>query len=155
MSAIHQTCLSIIKSAQKWQLLLATVNENNWGQNFYCEYALKTFSEVYLVCHKDHAYLLYVGKHKQLRIMMSLQVNPLSYPAVCTECYKQLYVTRVLEILSTQKIRYSQVFFVSSCSLIQSLTKAIIYEQFYYINGYFRVQVTTMNIHSKCHTYQS
>ena len=37
--------------------------------------------------------------------------------------------------------------------LIQSLTKAIIFELFYYINGYFRVWLTSMNIHSKCRTY--
>ena len=37
--------------------------------------------------------------------------------------------------------------------VIQSLTKAIIFELFYYINGYFRVWLTSMNIHSKCHTY--
>ena len=36
---------------------------------------------------------------------------------------------------------------------IQSLTKAIIFELFHYINGYFRVQLTSMNIHSKCHDY--
>ena len=36
---------------------------------------------------------------------------------------------------------------------LQSLTKAIIFELFYYINGYFRVWLTSMNIHSKCHTY--
>ena len=38
-------------------------------------------------------------------------------------------------------------------SRIQSLTKAIIFELFYYINGYFGVGLTSMNIHSKCHAY--
>ena len=37
--------------------------------------------------------------------------------------------------------------------VVQSLTKAIIFELFYYINGYFMVWLTSMNIHSKCHTY--
>ena len=36
---------------------------------------------------------------------------------------------------------------------LQSLTIAIIFELFYYINGYFRVQLTSMNIHQKCHVY--
>ena len=36
---------------------------------------------------------------------------------------------------------------------IQSLTKAIIFELFYYINGYSRVYLTSMNIYSKCHAY--
>ena len=37
--------------------------------------------------------------------------------------------------------------------VLQSLTKAIIFELFYNINGYFRVQLTSMNIHPKCHAY--
>ena len=37
--------------------------------------------------------------------------------------------------------------------LVQSLTKAIVFELFYYINGYFKVYLTSMNIHSKCYTY--
>ena len=36
--------------------------------------------------------------------------------------------------------------------ILQSLTKAIIFELFYYINGYFRMWLTSMNIHLKCHT---
>ena len=32
--------------------------------------------------------------------------------------------------------------------LVQSLTKAIVFELFYYINGYFRVYLTFMNIYS-------
>ena len=44
-------------------------------------------------------------------------------------------------------------FFVEFVDVVQSLTEAIIFELFYYINGYFRVYLTTMNIHSKCHTY--
>ena len=31
---------------------------------------------------------------------------------------------------------------------VQSLTKAIVFELFYYINGYFRVYLTFMNIYS-------
>ena len=37
--------------------------------------------------------------------------------------------------------------------LVQSLTKAIVFELFYYINSYFRVYLTSMNVHSKCHAY--
>ena len=44
-------------------------------------------------------------------------------------------------------------FFTTMKFNVQSLTKAIIFELFYYINGYIRVWLTSMNIHSKCHTY--
>ena len=36
---------------------------------------------------------------------------------------------------------------------LQCLTIAIIFELIYYINGYFRIWLTSMNIDSKCHAY--
>ena len=38
-------------------------------------------------------------------------------------------------------------------NMLQSLTKAIIFELFYYINGYFRVWLTSMNIQNAIPTY--
>ena len=61
-----------------------------------------------------------------------------------------LHVRKRLEI---QEEKYFENLILSTELDIQSLTKAIIFELFYYINGYLRVWLTSMNIHSKCHTY--
>ena len=53
-----------------------------------------------------------------------------------------------IDIASSQCNNRYELFFY-----LQSLTKAISFELFYYIDGYFRVWLTSMNIHSKCYTY--
>jgi hypothetical protein len=75
----------------------------------------------------------------------------------------QATVTDTLIVASSSKTRGASILCTYSYSrnnyvndlmkFIQSLTIVIMFELFYYINGYFRVHLTSMNIHQKCHAY--